>query len=80
MTGTNANDERPVVHFTRGPHRFEVYRSRSERGVSYVGYFDGRPSVTTSERHVIARMLLRKYMPHALNQNADRLPPQSSIA
>ena len=37
MSGTRVNDVRPVVHFTRGAHRFEVHRDRSERGVTYVG-------------------------------------------
>jgi hypothetical protein len=53
--------ERPVVHFTRGSHRFEIYRNRLGSSVSYVGYFDGHPSVTASEKHLAVRMLLRKY-------------------
>jgi hypothetical protein len=57
----SADDEQPVRYFTRGTHRFEVYRSLTERGVSYVGYFNGQPSVAASERRLVAQMLLRRH-------------------
>lgn len=58
----SADDEQPVICFTRGSHRFEVYRSRSERGVSYVGCFNGQVSEAGKERHLVARMLMRRHL------------------
>jgi len=52
---------KPVVHFSRGPHRFEVYESQSERGAGYAGYFDGRLSVVATDRHAVTRMLLKRH-------------------
>jgi prepilin-type processing-associated H-X9-DG protein len=46
----------PAIHFTRGSHRFEVYRTHSNRRVSNIGFYDGRPSVV-AEGHIATRML-----------------------
>ena len=53
--------ERPTVHFMRGSHRFEVHPTRSDWGVSYIGFYDGRPSVVAREKHLVTRMLLQRY-------------------
>lgn len=65
-------DDCPIVHFTRGQHRFEIYRSRSERGVRYVGYFDGHLSVTAAETHLVTKMLLLR---HAARSSQLLTPP-----
>jgi hypothetical protein len=59
-----------TVHFTRGSHRFEVCPSRSDQGVTYVGFYDGLPSVVARESHVATRMLLRR---HASSSSAFRV-------
>jgi len=56
----------PAVHFMRGSHRFEIHPTRSDWGVSYIGFYDGRASVAAHEKYLVVQMLLRKHIsPHA---------------
>lgn len=50
------------IHFTKGKHRFEILQTDSHGGPRYEGYFDGRLSVSAREKHVAARMLLRRHI------------------
>ena len=50
-----------MIQFTKGKHRFEIFQTNSHGGPRYNGYFDGRLSVSAHEKHVAARMLLRRH-------------------
>jgi hypothetical protein len=50
-----------AIQFTKGKHRFEIFQTNSHGGPRYEGYFDGRLSVSAHEKHVAARMLLRRH-------------------
>jgi hypothetical protein len=58
---TDFMGQKPIVHFSRGIHRFEVFQHLLGREVSYIGYIDGKPSVAAHERHVVTRMLLNRH-------------------
>lgn len=57
----NLDLERPVIHFSRGAHLFQIFRAPSDAGAVYLGFFDGRPSVAAGDRHTVTRMLLRRH-------------------
>jgi hypothetical protein len=67
MNSVAVKEVHPALHFTRGPHRFEIVPSNHKQYSGYIRYFDGHLSVTACERHVVVRMLLRK---HANNRDA----------
>lgn len=54
---------RPIIHFTKGAHKFEVYPHHSDKQISYLGIFDGQVSVTSDDRHTVTQMLLRRHGP-----------------
>lgn len=51
--------EKPLVKFTRGRHRFEVFKeARLGGGFAYAGYVDGERAVTAERPEMAARALL----------------------
>lgn len=51
--------DKPLVHFTRGRQRFEVFKeARLGGGFAYAGYMDGERAVTAERPEVAARALL----------------------
>lgn len=54
---------RPIIHFTKGAHRFEVYPNHSGERTSYLGIYDGQLSVTSDDHHTVTQMLLRRHGP-----------------
>ena len=70
-TQSRAAGEDIIVHFRRGDRFFEVRPTRSNNSLSYAGYVDGQLSAVAPERHVVARMLLRRDSLRA--QMADRI-------
>ena len=61
-----------TVHFVRGPHRFDVRRERRNGDAAFVGYFDGRKSITAPQAEVAVRTLLKKHV--------DRCPAATVIS
>ena len=61
MTRKSNPRERLFATFTRGGHRFDVYRTQSGRRVSYLGMHNGRLSVVAKEHHIATQMLLRRH-------------------
>ena len=57
------SNSRPIIHFTKGNHRFEVYPARSGEQTSFLGMYDGRLSVASTDYHSVTRMLLRRHGP-----------------
>lgn len=54
---------RPIIHFTKGAHRFEVYPNSSDKQVGYLGFYDGQLSAISSDHYTVTQMLLRRHGP-----------------
>jgi hypothetical protein len=48
----------PIIHFTKGSHRYEVFKGGSSDQPAYSGYIDGAFLVSGAEAHVVTRALL----------------------
>ena len=55
--------QRPVIHFRKGAHKFEVYQKQLDGRVGFLGFYDGRLSVASDDYHAVTRMLLRRHGP-----------------
>lgn len=68
-----APQERPRIHFTRGPHRFEIFQRSSPDGVCYLGFYDGQLSIAAGDRHAVTQMMLRRHSPPDRSISQKRL-------
>lgn len=57
-----ASVDKTGLHFMKGPHRFDIRRQRRSGHAAYVGYVDGRRSITAPRPDIAARTLIQKHI------------------
>jgi hypothetical protein len=53
---------RRIMLFRKAEHVFEVFQQSTDRGDSYLGFYDGRISVVAGRRELVAKMLLARHV------------------